>query len=272
MTRHADSDREPRWGYVVNLRPDALQEIVDAAPVAYWPLGIIEHHGWALPVGFDGLNAERQCLKMVQRTGGVMMPVMWYGGGGLHSQFKWTVYQSMEAAKDLFETTLHKLIDFGFRCLVVVPGHGPWAYILDEVLPPLAEARPDVLLIGLPLPGADAQPRPGEADVPPGCHAHRGETAMGLALMPELVDMNAFDAPRDLTKAWPASGRVPKDHVTDPPVNFDESSPCFAQSGEDGRLGRAEDVAEQIAADVDGIVAMVHSHLGRSGSRTDEST
>ena len=35
------------------LRPDGLEAIIKTAPVVYWPLGLLEHHGWHLPVGFD---------------------------------------------------------------------------------------------------------------------------------------------------------------------------------------------------------------------------
>ena len=78
------------------LRPDQLEELIDRAPVAYWPLGLVEHHGWALPVGYDGIKAERLCERMAERTGGAILPVMWWGGGGGHGPFKWTFYQPLE--------------------------------------------------------------------------------------------------------------------------------------------------------------------------------
>jgi len=191
------------------------------------------------------------------------MPVMWYGGGGLHGQFKWTFCQPMDAAKTMFERTINKMIDFGFKCIVVMPGHGPWSYILEEVIPPIAAAHPDVLIVGMPDPKGKPQPEPEKDGKARGCHADRVETAMGLVLLPELIDMKAAEAPRDLSKAWPNSGRVPKDLVTNPPVNFDETSPCFAQSGEDGRLAKAKDVEAQLAAEEDRIVESVKKHLDR---------
>jgi creatinine amidohydrolase len=90
---------EKRWGYYHELRPDELTALRDAAPVAFWPLGLIEHHGWHLSVGFDGLKAGRICARVAEQTGGVVLPVMWWGCGGGHDAFLWTHYQNPEAER-----------------------------------------------------------------------------------------------------------------------------------------------------------------------------
>ncbi|MDP6040337.1 MAG: creatininase family protein, partial [Candidatus Latescibacteria bacterium] len=58
------------WRRYAELRPDELEAIRSETPVAFWPLGLLEHHGWHLPVGFDGIKAERICEQMAERTGG----------------------------------------------------------------------------------------------------------------------------------------------------------------------------------------------------------
>src|SRR5205807_3244291 len=70
-----------RFGYMEQLRPDDLEEIVAAAPVAFVPLGTYEHHGWHLPVGFDGVKAQALCGRVAERTGGVVLAQFWYGIG-----------------------------------------------------------------------------------------------------------------------------------------------------------------------------------------------
>lgn len=258
-----------RWAYYVNLRPDELQRIVDESPVVYWPLGSIEHHGWHLPVGFDGLRPERQCLAMVQRTGGVLLPPMWWGGGGGHAAFQWTLYQPMEAVEPIFETTIRKLISFGFTCIVPLSGHGPWSYILDNVLPRVVQDHPDVFIYGAPErepppPGLAPAPGPPTApeDIPGGDHAARWETAMGLALLPELIDMEAMDRAHDGSKAWPLQGPPPENQRMKD-VNFDPSSPCFAQWGQDARKAKPEQVVALLSAMEEEIVARVNRRLGR---------
>ena len=248
-------ESEVSWARFEQLRPDQLQELVNRTPVVYWPLGLIEHHGWGLPVGFDGLSAQALCVRCLRRTGGLLLPVMWWGGGGGHERFKWTFYQPMEAARAIFETTMQRLIDFGFRCLVPMPGHGPWQWILDEVLPELSEANPDVLIVGAPgTPG-----RPPDVEFK-GDHAARWETGYGLALFAELIDMSAVGDQRDLSKVWPAGGEPPEEG-RHPLVNFDVSSPCFAQAGEDARLAKPEDVEPMIEATVAHIAELVRAQL-----------
>ena len=81
------------WRRYQELRPDELAECIKATPIAFWPLGLIEHHGWHLPVGYDGLKAERICVRIAEHTGGVILPTMWWGANGGHGDFLWTHYQ-----------------------------------------------------------------------------------------------------------------------------------------------------------------------------------
>ena len=37
-----------------------------------------------LPVGYDGIKAARTCIRVAERAGGVLLPTMWLGGGGVH--------------------------------------------------------------------------------------------------------------------------------------------------------------------------------------------
>src|SRR5262249_25897732 len=128
-----DSPRYPIHRYE-QLRPDDLDAIVRERPVAYWPLGLLEHHGWHLPVGFDGLKAQRLCERCVERTGGVLLPVMGWGAEGGHGPFLWTHYQQATAFQDIAATTVRQLFRFGFRCVVLLAGHYPLKRLLDDCL------------------------------------------------------------------------------------------------------------------------------------------
>jgi creatinine amidohydrolase len=246
---------DAQWVQFVAARPDELQEAVERAPVAYWPLGLIEHHGWHLPVGFDGLKAEALCVRLARRTGGAVLPVMWWGAGGGHGPFKWTLYQDPAAARAILDGTLRKLVDFGFRCVVLVAGHYPWRSILDEVLPSLASERPDVLLIA----GTEMDLAEPEVTLP-GDHAARWETAYGLVLLPHLTEPGAMTEGREAAGAWPLSG-PPPDAEKHRGVVYDATDPCFAQAGEDARNADVVEANELIGRLVDHVSARILAFL-----------
>jgi creatinine amidohydrolase len=246
------------WRRYAELRPDELAEIVADAPVAYWPLGLLEHHGWHLPIGLDGLKAESICARLAERTGGVLLPTMWWDAGGGHGEFMWTHYQSQDAAREILGRTVEQLIGFGFRVIVLLAGHYPWSSMLDRILPPLVAACPDVLLIW----GTEMDIA-GEIRLP-GDHAAREETSYGLALFPQWVDIHALRTGRGRA-AWPLGAEPPSERQH-PGVCFDPSSDRFAQMGEDARLASALRGEKAISRLLDHLAGRIERHLGRPKS------
>ena len=242
------------WFVYENLRPDQLADVLRKAPIAYWPLGLLEHHSWQLPVGFDGIKAERICERLAQRTGGVLLPVMWWGGAGGHGDFLWTFYQSEDAAQTIVINTVEHLITFGFRVIVLLMGHYPWDQIAGEQLDALQQQHPETLIVW----GTEANI--GRPDLLlPGDHASREETSYGLALLPELVDMSAMRPGRDAS-AWPGSRPV-QDTQQYPGLHYDPADPLFAQYGEDARLATAERGEQAISQLIDLLAQRIEKHL-----------
>jgi creatinine amidohydrolase len=92
--------------------------------VAYVPLGTYEWHGEHLPVGLDALTAYGVCLRVAARDGGVVLPPLYYGTGGGHSAYPWTVMMQTDAEiSALVMHTFRRLQEFGFRLAVVFSGH-----------------------------------------------------------------------------------------------------------------------------------------------------
>ena len=59
--------------------------------LVYLPLGSIEFHSAHLPVGLDGLTAHGVCTRAAARTGGIVLPTLFYGVGGGHTSYPWTI-------------------------------------------------------------------------------------------------------------------------------------------------------------------------------------
>jgi creatinine amidohydrolase len=249
------SSRE-NWKRYEELTPDDLADCVARTPVAYWPLGLLEHHGWHLPVGFDGIKAERICVRVAEKAGGVMLPVMWWGGIGGHGAFHWTLYQEEEAYGPILERTVRGLARFGFRCVVLAAGHYPWQGTLARRMPSIQRDHPDVLFLW----GTEVT-LGGEALGLRGDHAAREETSFGLCLLPELVRMEALRPGRG-RKVWPG-GEEPPVEGRHPGVRFDPSDPLFSQMGEDARTASKERGEAGISRLADALSERILRHLGR---------
>ncbi|MEE2659588.1 MAG: creatininase family protein [Candidatus Latescibacterota bacterium] len=221
-----------RWRRYEELRPDELDAIVNERPVAFWPLGLLEHHGWSLPVGYDGIKADRICQRVAAHTGGVILPVMWWGGGGGHDIFRWSHYQDLSATESILRRTVEQLELFGFRVAVLLAGHYPWQSVLNEVVPEMEAGMPSLrIFAGTELTVAGDLGLRGD-------HAALEETSYGLALFPELVDTGALTSGRD-NRAWPRSTPPPAKR-RHPGVVSDTDNPLYAQYGEDSRTASAE--------------------------------
>ena len=221
------------WRRYEELRPDDLHALVSAHPIAYWPLGLLEHHGWALPVGYDGLKADHICQRLASRTGGAILPTMWWGGGGGHGDFRWTHYQPDQATTAILDATVRQLFTSGFRVVVLLAGHYPWQSLLNERVPVLAAEHPDgLLLAGTELTiGGDLGLQ--------GDHAALEETSYGLALFPRHIDLSALTSGRDAASTW-AGGDAPPEEGRHPGVECDPAQPLYGQLGADARDATAE--------------------------------
>ncbi len=249
---------QAKWARYEELRPDQLAAGVATDPIVFWPLGLLEHHGWHLPVGLDGIKAERLCMKIASTTGGVILPTMWWGASGGHGGFLWTLYQPEQAAEAILERTIERLVTFGFRVIVLAAGHYPWQGILDRHVPRLQAQHREVLFLW----GTEMNIGGEEVGLP-GDHASREETSYALYLHPEFVDMGALTPGRD-ESAWPG-GVAPPTAMDLPGLCLDPGDPCFAQYGEDARTASREGGEEAITRLSTHLAGRIDRFLGREG-------
>jgi creatinine amidohydrolase len=163
------------------LTPNDIEAALKLRSLIYVPLGTIEWHGQHLPVGFDGLCAHQLCLLAAQQTGGLVMPPLYFGTGGGHGAFPWTIMPPAQEIRPLLETVLKRLRDFGVKRVVLYSGHFPEAQV--ELIQTLAQTFSDIHF------RVDAlAPSLAKDSVPiAGDHAARFETALMLGIAPEHV-------------------------------------------------------------------------------------
>src|SRR6185503_19476171 len=119
------------------LYGDALFALIREKPLAWLPLGILEHHGSHLPWGLDGLKAHAVCLRLAERLGGVVLPANHFAGihgdckDGDEKEFRQraAAIGDMLYSERLFRAFLHETFDslanIGFQVIVAYTGHYP---------------------------------------------------------------------------------------------------------------------------------------------------
>jgi creatinine amidohydrolase len=106
------------------LRPGQIAEAMAQCPRVWLPLGTIEYHSQHLPVGLDGLTAQGLCLDAAEIAGGLVYPPLWWGTGGGHGTYPWTVMMPGEdEIAAVLRMTLQRLAAFGVRQAVLFTGH-----------------------------------------------------------------------------------------------------------------------------------------------------
>ncbi len=192
------------------LSADELDAAIHRYPLAYLPLGSLEFHGPHLPVGLDALNAHGVCVRAAQRTGGVVLPALYQGIGGLHGGFPWSLMmESPEAIRANLITTLTRLEQLGLRGAVLFSGHfaGEQIELIDE----LAGEWNSVGRRGLHIVATSVARCP-TAPIAPD-HAGVFETTLLHALHPDLVHLEQLPPVAEhpaLDPAWGIYGPDPR--------------------------------------------------------------
>lgn len=173
------------------LGHDALDALVRDAPIAWMPIGTLEHHGPHLPFGVDGFEAHGLLLEAAARAGGVVLPATYVASGCLDMPY--TLSFSPALVEALVRETVERLADRGFRVVVVLTGHGPLdlIHLVKRTCAEVAAARDGFQAYGLCWLELNAAhldgPQEGEPRVID--HAALVETSWMLALQPELVHL-----------------------------------------------------------------------------------
>jgi creatinine amidohydrolase len=177
------------------LRPSEIVAALAENPTVYVPLGTIEWHSRHLPVGLDALTAQGVCERAATDHGGLVYPVLYFGTGGGHSAYPWTVMMPDPThIRGLLHHVLERLQELGVRCAVLFTGH-----FAPEQLDMIADIERDWNALGGPLRvvarGINAAEGVGIAPD----HAGVFETTVLHALWPDRINLEEL-APVDPTQ------------------------------------------------------------------------
>jgi creatinine amidohydrolase len=205
------------------LLPHELRAAMAAQPIAYLPLGSLEFHSAHLPIGLDGLTAHGVCLRAAAAGGGIVCPPLYYGTGGGHTNYAWTIMMEDEREiATLVNRCLQRLQDFDVRTAVLFSGHfAPEQLAMIERLAQAWRSEGNVLRV-LPL-GVNMSPASIEPD-----HAGVFETSLLSALWPDRVHLGELPPLAQVPSPDP-DGDVRGPHRHDP------NHPLYGVFGPDPR-------------------------------------
>lgn len=247
-------------GRMEEMHPDDLELVLAKNPVAFVPLGTFEHHSWHLPVCFDGIKAHALCERVAAKTGGVVLPTFYYGTGGGHVGYKWTLILPEAQVAPLIELTLDHVARQGFKVVVLISGHYPGEQTnMVHRLAAEAQARnPAARFIGLIEPEIST-PAPG--DRAPRDHAAKYETSIAMSLNPAWVKLDRLTPGR--TAAATTLSTTPKGEAP----SHDPTHPLYAIYGQDPRTTASKELGDKLVAEiVTRLSAMIEESLGTKGT------
>jgi creatinine amidohydrolase len=180
------------------LRPAELRARQGATPLLWFPVGVLEWHGEHNPYGLDFLKAHALCVRAARVAGGVVLPPVWTGTGGLTAGLGGSMAVRPTTWRLLLEDLFAEFEAQGWKACVALSGHYPsdarpetHKRILKEV------AHAFMLDHGLRIWALSENELAADAGYP-GDHAAWGETSLLMALEPELVDLSRLgDRPRE---------------------------------------------------------------------------
>jgi len=106
------------------MRPGQVRDALAAKSVVFIPIGALEFHQEHLPLGLDALNAHGLTCLTASRFGGIVVPPLYYGTGGSHKNYPWTIMMDGESQiRAQLEKTLSRLEEFGVELAVLFTGH-----------------------------------------------------------------------------------------------------------------------------------------------------
>lgn len=182
------------------LSPTELQQIIKNSGIIYFPIGTLEWHSKHLPFGLDALVSYELCKKACLKTGGCIIPPLYFGTDREHNS-NGKILRGMDAKAgeklpgslyfikpelllDLLKQIVKNVNEQGFKKMIIVSAHSGTAQ--QNTLETLAKEKFGDLKLFV-LPGKLFE---GGID-----HAGPIETSLMMAINRSLVHMDRISEP-----------------------------------------------------------------------------
>ena len=120
----AAGPREVRYEY---MRPAQVDAAMKECPVLFVPLGTIEWHGLHNATGVDAVKAHELCIQAARKSGGVVMPTLFGGVGGMNEPHTFVMDAEDSVVSRLLrpwlEQTCREAVRNGWKAVIIVTGH-----------------------------------------------------------------------------------------------------------------------------------------------------
>ena len=218
------------------LTPQEFRERIKACPIAYLPLGTLEWHGEHLPLGSDGIQSQGFFVKLAEKVGGIVLPMLFMGPDGateisdgnyLYGMDNWTgekqagkkiresaqldgsaYWLSDESFFNLIDCIFKQLKRAGFK-IIVAHGHGPSTGFVAKYSKEWLD-KYGLTVLNCWGSEYDSDGMGIQVD-----HAGMNETSLVWAIRPELVQMGRLSdsmEPEQIPVA--VSGKDPRFHAS----------------------------------------------------------
>ncbi len=168
------------------MTPRELGQAWSRFPCAVAPWGALEWHGSHLPLGLDGIVAERFSESLAENLGAVLLPCCWMPVTPLPHRHSLAV--RTDTFQRLIDDVLSGLYASGARTIAVVTGHYAQGHVI-ELYEAALRAMEDFEGLRV-FAGSPLEPL-GNEDLLD--HAGRYETSQLLAMRPDLVRLDQFE-------------------------------------------------------------------------------
>jgi len=254
------------------MRPGEIIQERKRCPVAYLVFGPLEWHGPHLPLGTDPLIAYEIAVRAAQKTGGVVLPPLFWGtererdpqtlknlgfqggewivGMDFPENSMKSIYLPEEFLALAARIMIEKLVEQGYRTIVIVNGHGATNQIstLERIATEFTrQKKVEVMCVFVSL--ADEK---GRVDFG---HATAMETSRMMAICPDAVDLTRLP-PKENPLKYKEWAIVDSDAFCGKPApNFEvQDDPRVLSSltkGEESLRAAVEKIAEKVKEKLD---------------------